>query len=512
MAPEQVRRDPKVLTIISCLTLALFVAALDQTVVATALPSIMGELGGLTHLPWVVTAYTLSICLSTPLYGKLGDLFGHKRLYLLALVLFLAGSVLCGLAGSLPELIAFRFLQGSGAGGMIVGSWAIIGTMLPPAAQGRYQGLTQSAYALATACGPAVGGVLTEALNWRWIFYLNIPLCLITLITVAVKLRLPEWDRPKPVIDWWGVVLVSAGIGSLVLLVTLGGNTFPWLSAPAFGLAAATLALLAAAVAVERKVRQPLLPPHLFSNKVIRIVLPLAFILGAATQAGATFMPLFQQIVDGASPASSGLRMTPFWVVWSAASAVCGRAIGQFGHYRRFPIFGNALVAAGMVILSFMDGETPFWWQAVGLAVIGIGLGMLSSVMVLAAQNAVGSQDVGLAISTTTFVRTFGGLLGVATFGTIFTAVLASSVQRNLPAGFSPDGMSITRAKVDALPADLRAQLLGGFETALHGVFLAAAVIAVVGILIAPRLPGIPLRTHHHQKPETERLSGERSL
>lgn len=510
MTREQVHRDPKVVTIISCLTLALFVAALDQTVVATALPSMVGELGGLTHLPWVVTAYTLAVCLSTPLYGKLGDLFGHKRLYLTALVLFLAGSVLCAVAGSLPELIAFRFLQGSGAGGMIVGSWAIIGSLLPPAAQGKYQGLTQSAYALATACGPAVGGVLTETLNWRWIFYINIPLCLITLVMVAAKLRLPEWDRPKPVIDWPGVVLVSAGISSLVLLVTLGGNTFPWLSVPAFGLAAATVALLVAVIAVERKVHQPLLPPHLFRNKVVRVVLPLAFVLGAVTQAGATFVPLFQQIVDGASPAGSGLRMTPFWVVWSVASAVCGRAIGHFGQYRRFPIFGNALVAAGMVLLSFMDGATPFWGQALALAVVGIGLGMLSSVMVLAAQNAVGPQDVGLAISTTTFVRTFGGLLGVSTFGAIFTTVLASSVRQNLPGG-STDGMSITRAKVDALPPGLREQLLGGFESALHGVFLAAAVLAVVGLLLAPRLPGLPLRTHH-QSPEPERLSGERSL
>lgn len=482
----RLRRDPKVASVVWCLTLAIFVAALDQTVVATSLPVIATGLGGLTELAWVVTAYMLAICASTPLHGKLGDLFGRKRLFLIALAGFLAGSVLCGFSRSMPQLVVFRFLQGAGAGGIFVNSWAVIGDLVPPARQGKYQGAIQGAYALATASGPLLGGVLTDTLGWRWVFYVNVPLCVIALAVIAARLSLPARQRPRPVIDWWGAALVSAGTGTLVLAVSLGGTRYPWASAPVLGLAAATAALLAAALFAERRAREPLLPPHLFGNDVIRVAIMLAFILGFATECAATFVPLLQQIVGGVSPTASGLRMTPFWIAWTGTSALCHRAIDRTGRYRRFPITGTGLLVIGMLALSFLDPRAPYGLQAGVLAVIGAGFGMMSSVMVRAAQNAAGPRDIGVAISTTTFSRTMGLLLGVTFFGAVFSAALSRALHHAVPAGFN--------VSADALPPGPRGRLLAAFGTALRDVFLCGAITAAVGFLIAPRLRDIPLR------------------
>jgi EmrB/QacA subfamily drug resistance transporter len=494
---EQVRpqQDPKVAPVVWCLTLAIFVAALDQTVVATSLPVIAARLGGIAELAWVVSAYLLAICLSTPLHGKLGDLYGRKWLFLIALVLFLAGSVLCGFSRSMTQLVVFRFLQGAGAGGIFVNSWAVIGDLVPPARQGKYQGSIQGAYALATASGPLLGGVLTDTVGWRWVFYINIPLCVIALAVIAARLSLPARERPRPVIDWWGVALVSAGTGTLVLAVSLGGTRYRWTSAPVLALAVVTVPLLAAAFLAERRAREPLLPPHLFGNDVIRVAIVLAFILGFATECAATFVPLLQQVVDGVSPTVSGLRMMPFWISWTGTSALCHRAIDRTGRYRRFPVTGTGLLVIGMLALSCLDAGVPYGLQAAVLAVIGSGFGMMSSVMVRAAQNAAEPEDTGVAISTTTFSRTMGLLLGVTFCGTVFSAVLSRALRHAISAGIALDPVNVSPGQIGALPPGPRGIVLGAFGTALRDVFLCGAMTAAVGFLIALRLRDIPLRT-----------------
>ncbi|PXX56273.1 EmrB/QacA subfamily drug resistance transporter [Nocardia tenerifensis] len=490
--------DPQVAVLFSCMTLAMFVAAMDQTVVETALPSIVAELGGLTELPWVTTAYMFGICVSVPLHGKLGDLYGRKRLFLIALGVFLVGSMLCGLAQSMPQLVVFRLLQGVGAGGIIVNSWAVIGTVVPPAIQGRYQGIVQSAYALASVSGPVVGGVLSETLNWRWVFYVNIPLGAFALVVVAAKLRVPDQDQRPPVIDWWGAVLVSGAVSSLILLVTVGGTRYPWTSVPVLSSIAATVILAIGAVYIERRADEPLVPPHLFGDPVIRVSILLAFVLGFSTQGIATFMPLFQQTVDGVSPAISGWRMTPFLISWAVTSALCGRAISRTGRYRRFPVLGTVLLAVATFSLSVLNPGLPYVVQGAVLAVAGTGLAMLSSVVQLAALNAAKPADTGVAVSTGAFSRTVGQALGVAVFGAVFSTVLTWTLLRT-PAtdplsAPAHSGTGISREQIDALPPGSRDTLLDGIGTALHGVFLAAAVVAVIGVVIALRLREIPLR------------------
>jgi EmrB/QacA subfamily drug resistance transporter len=487
-------RDKDVLVVYSGLLLAMFVGALDQTVVANSLPSIVDDLGGLMHLSWVVTAYVLAISLSTPIYGKLGDLFGRKRLFQFALIMFLTGSVLCGTSQSMTALIVFRAIQGLGAGGMMVNSQAMVGDLVPAAERGRYQGPMQSVFALATIFGPLLGGALTQYLGWRWVFYINVPFCLLALLVVTTRFKAPVREPRRPRIDWWGTILLCGGVTSLILVTTWGGNTYSWTSVPIIGCAVAVVVLLTAFVVVERRVPEPVLPLRLFGNGIIRVVSPLAFVVGFTTLGATIFVPLFQQTVDGVSPTMSGLRMAPLWLAWAATSAISGRHITRSGRYRRLPVAGTFLLASAMFTLSRLDVGDSYAFQAVALAAVGTGLGMISSVMVLAAQNAADPKDLGVATSTTTFSRTIGASLGVAVFGAIFAGSLRQTLPADMAQRVSGRGLDMSHDQVAAMPASMRADFLHGFESSLHNVFLTGAGLAVIAFALALNLRNVPLR------------------
>lgn len=485
-------RHSEVMVVFPGLVLAMLVAALDQTVVATSLPSITSDLGGLTQLSWVVTAYVLAVSVSTPLYGKLGDIFGRKRLFQVALLIFLFGSMLCGTAQSMLMLVVFRALQGLGAGGIVVNTQAMVGDLVPPAERGRYQGVMQSVFALATVFGPLLGGVVAQGLGWRWVFYVNAPVCVLALVMVTARFTAPVRERRRPHIDWWGAALLSTGVTALILVTTLGGNAYRWLSVPVFGLAVAAVVLLAAFILVERRTVEPIVPLRLFRNEVIRVVTPLAFLVGFTTLGATVFVPLFQQTVDGVSPTMSGLRMAPLWFAWALSSSLSGRFITRTGKYRRLPITGTALLVLGMLTLSRLGIADTYAFQAIALAAIGLGLGMISSVMVLAAQNAADPKDLGVATSTTTFSRTIGGSIGVSVFGAIFAASLHQAL---------PDGQQL-----DSLTVSARSAYLTDFESALHHVFLSGAGLAAVAFVMALHVRELALRRRRKgtEEPGTE--------
>ncbi len=498
--------DRKVLIVFPGLMLGMLLAALDQTIVATSLPTIVTDLGGLTHLSWVATSYLLASCISTPIYGKLGDIYGRKRLFQGAIVLFLVGSALCGTAGSMTTLIAFRALQGIGAGGLMVNSQAIIGDLVPPAERGRYQGFMQSVFAFATVAGPLIGGVLTQEASWRWVFYVNLPIGAVALFVVGAVLRLPERARRKPKIDWLGIFLLSTGVAAVILVTSWGGTTYPWLSAPIIGLSIAGVVLLAAFVVAERRAVEPVFPLRLFRGPVLRVSIPMIFVVGFGMVGVATFNPLYQQVVDGVSPTLSGLRLAPLMLSMMCTSVVCGRTIARIGRYRKFPIAGMALFVVGTFLLSRLGVGTPYGYQVVALMVVGVGLGLTNPVLVLAAQNAVQPGDIGVATSSNTFGRTVGSSFGVAVFGAIFTALLTSQLSRGATAAvagrFSHSGLNISRAQIDSLPAPLRDAFLNGFAQALHGVFLGGMIVAVIGFVLALRLREVPLRRRARPAPD----------
>ncbi len=498
MAGERARLDRRILIVFPGLMLAMMLAALDSTIVATSLPTIVTDLGGLTHISWVATAYLLTSCVSTPIYGKLGDQFGRKRLFQFAIVLFLIGSALCGMAQSMTELVIFRGIQGIGAGGLMVNSQAVIGDLVAPADRGRYQGFMQSVFAFATVAGPLVGGVLTQDFNWRWVFYVNLPIGAVALVVIALVLKLPPRTGPKPKVDWTGAALLTVGVAALILLTSSGGEGFAWFSPQAVLLVVVAIGTLVAFVFVERRAPEPLFPLRLFRNPVIRISGPLIFVVGFGMLGITTFMPLYQQIVDGVSPTMSGLRLAPLMLAMMVTSVVVGQTIARIGRYRIFPRIGAALLIVGTVLLSVLGLDTSYAFQLIALAVVGMSLGMINPVMVLATQNSVEAKDIGVATSVNTFGRTVGSSFGVAVFGAIFAAQLTAALRRRLPAGvvaqFSRSGINISRAQIDALPAGLRTDFLSGFAGALHDVFLGGIVVAVIGFLLAMRLREVPLR------------------
>lgn len=508
---ESVRREPldrSVLAVFSGLMLAMLAAALDQTVVATALPSIVTDIGGLTQLSWVVTAFVLAICVSTPIIGKLADIFPRKTLMQIALLTFLVGSALCGLAQSMPQLIACRALQGVGAAGIMVLSQAIIGDLISPAERGRYQGFMQAAFALATVSGPLIGGVAAETIGWRWIFYLNLPVIAAAMIVIAVRLERGESSSRNPVIDWWGIVLLSSAVSLLVLIAGWGGTTYRWTSAPIIVMSLAAAVLLVAFVQVQRKTAEPLMPLRLFANPVTRVVALLVFTQGFVTLGISTFMPLYLQLVHGASPVAAGLRMAPMMFVMAVTAFVCGRAITKLGRYRVFPIAGTLTLLVGVFLLAQLGISTPTWFQVLGLALCGAGLGLTSPVMMLAAQNATEARDLGVTTSTTTFSRTMGGSLGLAVLGTVFATSLTSSTSSGAMSGtvrdISHHSTTFNRAELDALSESARTELLTHFAQALHAVLLTALGAAAIGCALAFLLQERPLRRTTRGKSQSD--------
>jgi EmrB/QacA subfamily drug resistance transporter len=493
----------QIMVVFSGLMSGSFIAALDQNIVATALPRMVSDLGGLSHISWVVTAYLLTTTISTPLYGKLGDLFGRKRLFQIAIVIFVFGSVLSGAAQTMGELIAFRGVQGVGAGGIIVGSQAIIGELLPPAERGRYQGYTGSVWAVASIIGPFIGGFFTQHLSWRWVFYINVPIGAVALCVTAVVLRRPE-RRDRPSIDWWGAALLSAGVASLVLLTTWGAGTHAWSDPRIVGLAVGAAALLGAFGYVERRAPDPVLPPRLFRVGVFRISVLTSVIVGFAVLGTTTFIPLYLQVVDGASPVAAGVKMTPIMVSLVLASIVSGRIISRRGRYRLFPIAGTILMSVGLLLLSFMTPHTGYPVQAASMAVLGFGMGMVLQVLILTAQNSVSPSDIGVATSTVTFARSIGASTGVAFFGAIFSAHLASNLRAAGGDRLSGMASGLTPAALARLDPAARAALVDGFAAALHLVYLCAVPVALISVVASLYIKEQPLRVRVLSAPVVE--------
>ena len=482
--------------VLGALMLVMLLSALDQTIVSTALPTIVGDLGGLDHLSWVVTAYLLALTVVTPLYGKLGDLYGRKIVLQGALVLFLIGSALCGLAQGMAELIAFRALQGLGGGGLMVGAQAAIGDVVSPRERGRYMGLFGAVFGVASVAGPLLGGFLTTHLSWRWIFYVNLPLGVLALIVLAFALPSAA-QRVQHRIDYLGAALLALGLSALVLLTTLGGNSYAWGSALIVGLGVVAVIAIVAFVAVERRAAEPVLPPVLFSNRVFSVTSAIGFVIGLAMFGALTYLPLFQQVVRGLSPTESGLQLLPLMAGLLVASIGSGQIITRTGRYKPFPIAGTAIAAVGMLLLSRLDADTTTVQAGLYMAIFGFGLGLVMQVLVLAVQNAVPYEQLGVATSAATLFRSIGGSLGTAILGAIFSNRLAAELATALPAG--ADATRLTEgdanpAQVGQLPAPVRDGYVGAFTDALSSVFLIAAGIVAVAFLLTWLLEERPLR------------------
>ena len=490
-------------TVFGALMLGMFLAALDQTIVSTALPTIVGDLGGLEHLSWVVTSYLLASTASTPLYGKLGDMYGRKPVFLAAILIFLAGSLLAGLSQSMLQLIAFRALQGVGAGGLMVGAQAIIADIVPPRERGRYMGLIGAVFAVASIAGPLLGGFFVEAISWRWVFYINMPIGLLAVLVVVFRLHL-HTPSQRHAIDFLGAGLLTGGVSSLILFTTWGGNEYAWGSPVMVGLALAAVALLAAFVLQERRAAEPIIPLDLFRSSIFRVATGLGFIVGLAMFGAIIFIPLFLQLVYGVSPTSSGLRMLPLMAGLLGASVISGRIISRIGRYKPFPIAGTAITALGMFLLSRLEVDTAPWLASLYMLVVGIGIGLVMQVLVLVVQNAAPARDVGVATSTATFFRSMGGSLGVALFGAIFAARLTSELTA-LPAAAASrltGGINISPTQIHALPPAVRHQFLLAFVDSLQPVFLVGAALAAVAFALAWLLGEVPLRDTLH--PDTD--------
>ncbi len=484
----------RVIVVFSGLLLAMLLAALDQTIVATALPTIVGELGGLERLSWVVTSYLLAQTVVTPLYGKLGDLYGRKGVLQTAIVIFLVGSALCGLSHSMPQLIAFRAIQGLGGGGLMVTTMAVVGDIIPPRDRGRYQGIFGAVFGIASIAGPLLGGYFTTHWTWRWIFYINLPLGILALAVIAATLP-SRADRQQHRIDYGGAVLLAVALSAIILVTDLGGTMYPWSSPVVVGTAAAGLVALALFLVVERRASEPILPLHLFRNAAFSVTSVVALIVGFAMFGSITYLPLYLQVVKGATPTGSGLEMLPMMGGMLTSSIVSGQLISRTGRYKIFPVAGTGIMTLGLFLLSRLPVDASMLRIEGTLLLLGLGMGLVMQVLVIAVQNAVDYRDLGVATSGNTLFRSVGGSVGTAALGAVFASRLATELARSAPSGGAPQqGSGLSLQSIAQLPAGVRAAYGEAFTNSIDTVFLVAAVIALVGFAVIWLLPERQLR------------------
>ncbi|GHA35416.1 EmrB/QacA family drug resistance transporter [Devosia pacifica] len=484
--------------VIGAVAVTLLLASLNQTIVSPALPVIVGELGGLDHLTWVITAYLLAATVVAPIYGKLGDLFGRKRVLQAAILIFLAGSAICGLAGNMLTLIVGRTIQGLGGGGLMVVAMSVVADVIPPRQRGRIQGIFGAVFGIATIVGPLLGGFLVETTSWHWIFAANLPLGLLALGVISAALKVHP-ERRRHSIDYAGAVLLTTTLSAMVLFTSLGGTTIAWASWQSIGLVLLAIAALIGFVAVEARAKEPILPLSLFRNNVFVVSNAVGFIVGLAMFGCVTFLPLYMQTVQGVSPTNSAFAVLPMMMGMIASSLVAGVVMTRTGRYKLLPIVASASLFIGLMLLTTIGTETSPVMVGVYMLLVGMGIGPVNSVSVTAIQNAVPYNMVGVGTAGATLFRQIGGSVGVSAFGAIFAAGLAANL-----AGSASEGHAMSAAAIAQLPPAERSLVLEGFVSALHPVFLVAGIAAALAFIIAMFLREVPLANTLRREPESE--------
>jgi EmrB/QacA subfamily drug resistance transporter len=490
------------IAIFSALALVLLLASLDQTIVSTALPTIVREIGGLSHLSWIVTAYLLATTIVVPLYGKLGDLFGRRIVLQVAVVIFLVGSALCGAAQNLPELIAFRILQGLGGGGLIVTAMAVIGDVVPPRERGRYQGFFGGVFGLATVLGPLIGGFIVGNTSWRWIFLINLPFGLLALIVINRTFR-PQRQKKQIQIDYPGAILLALALSSVVIITSLGATLASEAPVSLFAFALLGVVSLASFIYVETRVPDPLMPLSLFKNRSFVIAAAIGFIVGLALFGSITLLPIYLQIVKGLDPTSAGLHLTPMMLGVFVSSITSGQIISRIGRYKMFPIMGTGLMTVALTLLSSITVETGSSTASAYMLLLGLGLGMVMQILVMSVQNAVAYEQLGVATSGTTLFRSIGGSVGAALFGAIFAYTLSAAIKAHAPdlANTMNDP-----AAIGSLTGASKSTYNDLFVSSLRPVFRTAAVCAFIAFLLAFMVKEVPLRSTLKTEPENDPL------
>ena len=488
----------EILPIMFAIMAGTFLAALDQSIVGVALPRITSELGGLEHLSWVVTAYLLTSTAATPLWGKISDLYGRKLIYQSAIIIFLLGSVLAGLAQDMPQLIAFRALQGIGGGGLMSIGLAIIGDIIPPRERGRYQGFFGAVFGVSAVAGPLIGGWLTDTISWRWIFYINVPVAAVAIFLIATRLNL-HTPRRQHSVDYLGAALVVSSVSSLLLYLNYAGENWGWTDSRSLGLLTASIVLAVAFTLVEMRAAEPIIPMHLLRNDIFTISNAFGFISGLAMFGGIIFLPLYFQGTLGMSPTRSGLAMLPMVVGIFSFSITTGLLITKTGKYKIFPIAGSVLITIGLFLLSRLQVDSPYWYIAIAAFVFGAGLGLTMQPMMVAVQNAVGFRDMGAATSSITFTRSLGSAIGTAIFGAILNIRLADHLADGF-GGNAPQIAASTEATnniqaMQHLEEPVKGIVLGAYTDAITDLFIVAIPFVLIGLVIAFFLREIPLKT-----------------
>ncbi len=511
--PEE-RSHAEIMVIIVALMLAMLLAALDQTIVSTALPKIASDLHGLSKYSWVATAYLLTSAVATPLYGKISDMFGRKKIFQIAIIIFLIGSVLCGVAQSMNQLIVFRGLQGIGAGGLMVLVFAIIGDIVSPRQRGRYQGYFGAVFGISSVLGPLLGGLFTDHLSWRWVFFINLPLGMLALAAIAARLHLPVHRSPHKV-DFAGAGLLAVGVVSLLLATVWGGIDYPWGSWQIIGLFATAVVSALLFVWREKFAKEPIIPLELFSGRVFSVSSLLSFIIGIVMFGALIFLPEYQQIIRGDSATKSGLMLLPLVAGLMSASVTSGRLISKTGHYRRFPIVGTLIVTLAFWLFSHIGVDTNRVLLGVWMFVLGAGIGMVMPVLTLAVQNSVDRKHLGTATSSVTFFRSIGSSLGAAIFGAVLANRLVHHLAEQLPptiAARAAQGLHNSSASLATLPPAQAHQVLTAFAASFHDVFLLGIPFAAAAFVVALLLREAPLRAGARGEAEGEGLEvGEHS-